>query len=110
MSDFNYQPQSSQSSVNKKPDVLKSRFGEGYEQRLANGINNKLRTWSLTFLRASVDIIAIELFLDEKGGVNSFTWTPLDFSETTIICREWDYNYLNGDARSLSCVFEEIIE
>ncbi len=109
MSDFNYQPESNQASIRRKPDVLSSRFGEGYEQRVANGINNSLRKWNLTFLRASVDIIAIENFLNLKNSVHSFTWTPKDFNEVTVVCREWEYNYMNGDARSLSCLFEEII-
>lgn len=108
MSDFTYSPETSQFSANKRPRVISSRFGEGYEQRVADGINTKLRTWSLTFTREKTDIYAIETFLDTKGGVTSFTWTPLDFAEVTVICREWAFSYVGGNARSLSCVFEEV--
>lgn len=107
MSDFTYIPESGLSQ-SIRPDVLTSRFNEGYEQRVANGINNKLRTWQLMFTREKTDIYAINTFLMGKGGVTSFTWTPQDLSEVKVICREWNFNYIGGDARSLNCTFEEI--
>jgi phage-related protein len=109
MSDFNYQGEQGQ-SFSKKPNVLSAQFNEGYEQRIAFGINNKLRKWQLNFIRENTDIDAIETFLDTKGGLDSFTWTPQGFTEVTVICRDWAYNYLGGVARSLTCVFEEVAE
>jgi phage-related protein len=107
MSDFDYQPAYGL-QVKKQPKVHIARFEEGYEQRTAAGINNKLRMWNLTFSRVTADIDAIETFLDGKGGTTTFTWTPSGESEVTVICREWNINYNSNNTRQLSCAFEEV--
>lgn len=37
------------STISYSYNILKSSFGEGYEQVAANGINNEHRTWSITY-------------------------------------------------------------
>ena len=46
-----------------KPSVLTASFGDGYEQRTKNGINNLPRSWSLTFYNTPTDADSIEGFL-----------------------------------------------
>jgi phage-related protein len=108
MSDFEYQPAYGM-NVSKQPRTLTNKFGDGYEQRAADGINNKLRTYSLSFSRVTADVEAIETFLDGKGGVTSFTWTPSGGSEVRVICREWGYSFNSNNTRVLNCTFEEVV-
>lgn len=53
-------------------------FGDGYRQRSANGINNKPRTLNLTWdLKPAADIATIKDFIDLRGGVTVFEYTPI---------------------------------
>lgn len=51
--------------------VLTATFGDGYEQRVRNGINPKQEQISIAFAnRSSDDITVISAFLDNKTGAN----------------------------------------
>lgn len=107
MSDFTYQPLF---GANKaiKPRVLSAQFGDGYEQRVADGINTQKQVWSLTFRDSNTVIDAIETFLIGKAGVTSFTWTPQGESEVRVLCREWSKSRDDADTYSLQCSFEQV--
>lgn len=107
MSDFDYQPAYG-GPVAQRPRTLNNKFGDGYEQRTPDGINNKLRTWNLTFNRVLADIAAINTFLTDKGGVTSFTWTPSGESEVRVLCREWSQSKISPNVGSITCTFEEV--
>lgn len=53
-----------------------SKFGDGYEQVSADGINNISDSWALTFVVPEADAAAIKDFLNRHGGFKSFLWTP----------------------------------
>ena len=64
------------------PRVLIANFGDGYEQRIADGINTLNETYSLTFAtRLKEDIDDIVAFLDAKKGVSKF---PLIFPDSNV--------------------------
>ena len=66
------------------PRVLIASFGDGYEQRIADGINTLNETYSLSFkTRLKADIDDIVAFLDGKKSVSSFTLTLPDTNNTT---------------------------
>jgi phage-related protein len=88
MSDFAYQPAPS-APESHEPRVLVAAFGDGYEQRVADGINNDLETFDLVFNRATADIDTIMTFLAGKGAATAFTWTPDGGSEITVVCPSW---------------------
>lgn len=75
MSALPYQPHIS-SRLNKQPRILKHQFGDGYAQRMADGINNNLERWSLSFTLINANALALMTFFDGLGGVDSFTWQP----------------------------------
>lgn len=75
MSTFTWSPALDPQKV-VKPAVRTAKFGDGYEQRTADGINNLLPSWSLVFNNDKVVIQEIEDFLDATGGWQSFDWTP----------------------------------
>jgi phage-related protein len=63
-----------------KPRILEARFGDGYGQRMRDGINQLDQSWSLSFNnRPITDIRLLQNFLESKGGVSAFTWIPPGF-------------------------------
>ena len=107
MSDFTYNPSAS-SARSRKPRVLSAPFGDGYEQRVADGINTAPAIWSLTFVRGDTDASAIETFLEGKNGVTSFTWTPPGGSEIRVLCREWNRSFAGVNHNVITCTFEQV--
>ncbi|MCW2242809.1 phage tail protein [Azospirillum canadense] len=62
-----------------QPRVLKAEFGDGYRQRAADGLNSRPAAWDLKWdALTTADADTIEAFLDDRGGVEAFWWTPLD--------------------------------
>jgi len=107
MSDFNYQPLF---GANKPivPRVKSAKFGDGYQQRVGDGININPQTWNLTFTDSDVNIDAIESFFELKSGIDSFTWTPQGASEIRVICKDWNRSYDTPDTDTIQCTFEQV--
>ena len=100
----------SRSSANK---VLTARFGDGYEQRVRDGINIKMDSFAITFAnRTATDINRIAAFFDAKAG-NNFDFTVTDHAgDTTIkvVCDNYDINYLADNFHSMSASFRRVYE
>jgi phage-related protein len=109
MSDFNEQPRSS-AQTRREPRVLVARFGDGYEQRAAGGINANPQIWTLEFAGTRAEIDTIETFLVTKAGITAFTWTPSGGSEIKVVCREWQRTHMAGSVSQLSATFEQVFE
>ena len=95
-----------------KPRVLRNQFGDGYSQRIADGINTDAKTWDVAIqYRTTTEADAIEAFLDARGGVDSFDWTPpLSATAIKVICQTWDRDIAHGAAQAISAVFEQVFE
>ena len=107
--EFNWKPSYS-ASTNIEPRVLNVRFGDGYEQRMADGINNKLLVLNLTFdKRNEKETLAINHFLNIRGGAEAFIFTPPSpFSaRKKFICKKFSTNYVFYDNYTISATFEE---
>jgi phage-related protein len=109
MSDFNYQP-ALNASFNQEPRVKKASFGDGYQQRVGDGINTMPEMHTLTFRGRKADMDAIHAFFVSKAGVLSFTWTPSAESERTYICPSWTKVRLGKNTAEISCTFEQVFE
>lgn len=100
------------------PKVLRARFGDGYEQRIADGINNLEQTFSISFVnRSKEDIDDITAFFELKGGVTSFDYTIPDSNvsapfETTIkvVCENWSTVYVQTDCYTCTANFRRVYE
>ena len=99
------------------PSIFKTEFGDGYEQRLANGINNLKQEFSINFAtRTKEDIDDIVDFFELKGGVTAFTYTYADSNEgggekaVKVTCDEWQQTWEYADYYSLSCTFRRVYE
>ena len=100
------------SSKQSKPKVQAVKFGDGYEQRAAFGLNTNPKIWSLTFAnRDTSDIDDIEDFLDARDGVESFDWTPPRAEDSIkVVCREWNRTIDHAGTDSLTATFEQVFE
>lgn len=105
---FEYAPQWGM-EVQKRPSVSVLNFGDGYEQRIPKGINNKLRTYSVSFVGSEELIGEIEQFLDDHGAVKAFLWTPYNSNkQSEFKCEEWSINCKTGYL-ILSAEFKEVV-
>ena len=107
-----------------KPKVHLATFGDGYEQRLADGINSVKETYNVSFqTRPKADIDDIVGYLDSLKGVTAFNFTipdsnqisdvgSLTAGETTIkvVCDGFDISYDHGDFYSASAKFRRVYE
>ena len=108
METFHWRPQnSSTASVSPKVRVIK--FGDGYEQRIQDGINNNLRSYNVTFIGLFEDMTLIDEFLNRQGGIHSFLWREPNTNKTiTVVCRSWS-STPNGAVKTISATFEEVV-
>ena len=68
-------------STEQSPKVLVAKYGDGYEQRVAAGINNLPEQWQLNWNNRPLNNAnKIIKFLEDQGGVTSFDWYPPDTS------------------------------
>lgn len=60
-----------------QPRVLATQFGDGYEQRQADGLNAVKQVWDVVIDAASTAAAsAIEAFIRPGMGWQTFDWTP----------------------------------
>lgn len=71
MDTFNFQPNWGL-NVQRKPEVMKIAFGDGYEQVAPKGLNHNLRTYSAVFTGTEARIKQIEAFLNDKAAIRLF--------------------------------------
>lgn len=95
-----------------QPRVRAIEFGSGYSQRATFGINQDPKVWSLqwTYLN-STDANNIEDFLEARGGVEAFEWSPPDDTETyKWICQDWTKSLPYANVINISATFIEVFE
>jgi len=109
MATFTHKPSYS-SSINVKPKILEAKFGDGYEQAIDDGINNKPRAYALQFNNLnSTNGDAIETFFDiNNTATTPFDWTPPNGSTGRFKCRSHSRVFTSGLASNISCSFEEV--
>tara|TARA_B100000953_G_scaffold287688_1_gene270129 strand:+ start:489 stop:884 length:396 start_codon:yes stop_codon:yes gene_type:complete len=104
-----------------KPKIHLATFGDGYEQRLGDGINSVKETFSVQFqTRTKADIDDIVGYFTSLKGVTAFNFTIPDDNvaaspgpqETTIkvVCDDFDITYDYGDFYSASANFRRVYE
>lgn len=88
--------------------TLEAKFGDGYTQAAADGINNKVQSWPLEFVGTEALIGEIIAFLDRHAGYRSFLWTPPLGNEGRYRASEYDAVALGGGGMfSLSVTFQQ---
>lgn len=89
--------------------VSEVRFGDGYSQRLRDGINTHEKTWSLRFVDRVAVISAIEAFIVSRGGADSFTFSPPGGgADVRVVCKRWRRVEKSAFLAELSADFEKV--
>ncbi|MEY1590702.1 phage tail protein [Burkholderia sp. Bmkn7] len=87
--------------------VRKASFGDGYTQRAADGLNNRVPSYSLRFVGKAEKISAILAFLDAHAGVVSFFWTPPLRSQARFVCEKYTEPVRSGRVYTITAQFEQ---
>jgi phage-related protein len=110
------QPDKQFSRVN-TPSVHVVKFGDGYEQRVINGINNLQQTIAVTFAtRPKAEIDDLVAFFESLNGVSKFRFDIADTNagsntETIkVVCSEWTQKWEYDDYYTLEAKFRRVYE
>lgn len=98
--------------VTTRPRIRVVAFGDGYEQRQADGINARADVWDLQFQnRTNSDTAAIIGFLEARNGVEAFDWTPPnEVTAIKVVCREWNKSIDRFNLNTVSAQFQRVYE
>ncbi len=89
-------------------NTLSSKFGDGYEQNIAVGINNRSGEWTYQRTAYKDEIMQIKAFFDDHKGADSFLWdSPLD-GEVRVKTGEYQPRCLGGDVWQISTTFTQV--
>lgn len=92
------------------PNVESISFGDGYELRVAKGINTMPRMWNVTFSAPTVQGLAILAFLEARKGMESFRWTdPLNFTGL-FVCKEFRHRRKGFGEYEITASFKQVFE
>ena len=94
---------------NMKPRILKFQFGDGYEQRLRDGLNTLLKSWTVTFKLTPDEGNVAKGLLEGWAGVTAFEWDDPDGDTIVCVCEDWSYQYNEG-WYNLSATFRQVPE
>lgn len=90
-------------SIQNKPKLKINQFGNGYQQRLNDGINNNLIELNLSFEnRSELETVSIIHFLTQRNGQESFVYNiPTIYSKsssnltTKFTSFSWNASYIS---------------
>jgi phage-related protein len=100
------------SNANFNPRIKSVKLGDGYEVRNADGINNTLLEFELSFDNRSLDeYTSIMHFLVNQEGHKAFIYTPLIpyNKQKLFVCRSWSGRSNFYENYSVTCKFEETV-
>ena len=99
------------------PRTYTVQFGDGYQQRVANGINNLKQEISVSFqTRPKAEIDDLVAFFESLQGVSKFRFDLADSNagsstETIkVVCQEWTQKWEYDDYYTLNANFERVYE
>ncbi|MGY6256537.1 phage tail protein [Paraburkholderia caledonica] len=88
--------------------VRKAQFGDGYAQRIADGINGESSSFNLQFTDDAATISAILAFLKSHAGATSFNWTPLLWTAPGLFtCEKYSQPTKDGSAYTITATFDQ---
>lgn len=93
-----------------KTRVLKTQFGDGYQQRARDGINNLAREWSLRWeALTAAELATITDFLEARAGYQSFNWTPpAGATAYMVVAETWNTSLENAGVYNLDVTFAQV--
>lgn len=96
---------------NRKPRVKVASFGDGYQQRVADGINTNPKNWTVAFnARTDTEAGQIMAFLDLRAGVEAFDWTDPDGVAGKYVCSEYSKTDTRYNLNNVNATFVQVFE
>lgn len=85
------------------------KFGDGYTQDVGEGINDTVRTVTVTFARTYAEVLVIKAFLDARKSSGRFNWTPPGPGQAAgeFVCKAHTIASRSGENATLTATFEE---
>ena len=92
--------------------VLKTDFGDGYGQRVSDGLNSIRDEWTVIFdSLTEAEAGVVDVFLRQRLGSLSFTWTPPgEVTPKRWVCNEWTVTPLDPGAFSFNATFVQVFD
>jgi phage-related protein len=91
------------------PRVREAGFGDGYHQRVGDGIHSSAAVWRLIFAnRTDTEADTVDNFLIARNGVEAFDWTDPYGYAAKWICKSWSRQAHGGGIASINATFLEV--
>lgn len=97
--------------------IFKAEFGDGYEQRIANGINNNKQQFEMAFVnRPKDEIDDIVDFFASKKGTTAFDFTFANSNESgneetvKVVIEKWTQTWKYDDYYDLKATARRVYE
>jgi len=97
--------------------VFRAEFGDGYEQRVANGINNNKQQFEMAFVnRPKDEIDDIVDFFASKKGTTAFDFTLANSNESgneetvKVVIEKWTQTWKYDDYYDLKATARRVYE
>ena len=95
-------------STAQKFNVKSTVFGDGYEQNVSVGINNRKGEWVYQRTAYNTETLAIKAFFDEHKGADSFWWqSPSDGRVKVKTDITYTHVCLGSDVWRISTTFKQ---
>ncbi|WP_329770470.1 phage tail protein [Stenotrophomonas maltophilia] len=108
MTDTFHWQATSQSSGSATASVRRAKFGDGYSQQVAEGINSVSRKYQVSFVASKAVIAEIVAFLDTHVGA-SFLWAG-PWGTGLYYCDTYTDSHLGGLTYSVTATFEQTFQ
>lgn len=82
-------------------------FGDGYEQRVGDGLHNKVQSWNITIDSSFEETQLVIDFLDRHKGYVKFQWTPPGGIPGYYICPSYTQVPHVASQRKIQATFRE---
>ena len=96
-----------------KQRVLTAKFGDGYEQRVLDGVNAKQDEFSVSFKNRNADEVnEMAAFFDAYAGKN-FEFEVTDHAGNTsikVVCEDYNIVYIAENYHTLAAKFRRVYE
>lgn len=88
--------------------VIETKFGDGYMQLSADGINTKDAQYTIRVHARRTEAQEIMDFFDRHKGIKSFFWKPPLESLGLYVCRDPNWNDEGGGLYSITGTFRKV--
>ena len=97
-------------SVDEEPKRKVLNFGNGYQQRMEDGINTLLRKYSVTFKVKNKESAQFRNFMKEHGGALAFYFkdVALGGELVKVVCPKFPRSVTKTHT-TFTCEFEEVV-